>query len=41
MVQVVPVHARMAYKWRRGTAALILNLGFRYRSVVNITSLLL
>ena len=36
--KVVPVHAVRASCWNRGTAALILNLGTRWRWVVSFTS---
>jgi hypothetical protein len=35
--KVVPVHAMKAYGWSRGIAPLILNLGTRWRCVVNFT----
>lgn len=35
--KVIPLHAPKAYTGRRGTAPLILNIGARRRSVVNIT----
>jgi len=34
---VIPLHAPKAYTGRRGTAPLILNIGARRRSVVDIT----
>ena len=33
----VLVHAMKVYKWNRGIAPLVLNLGARWRRVVNIT----
>ena len=35
--KVVPVHAMKAYRGRRSIAALILNLGTRWRRVFNFT----
>jgi hypothetical protein len=35
--KVVPVHDTKAYRWNRGTAPLILNLGSKCRRVVSFT----